>query len=180
MGSIIRLGCQNCYFCERVYSGGVFVTDSEGQFHICGSPIEQMVAEKITGLTWKQLKKENRLYWGRYAYCASCDSCSTYPAAYLHSSIQKDWLDSLSCNVCGDKALCELPLFQDAPFFSRNLLVFIGTICLSWLLQNPFFIFLGMAIFVFVGCIKLSREKQNLPCPRCKTNHAKFDYVGKT
>lgn len=72
MPAIMRIACSLCDFARGGSQSTTVVLKADGSELICPRPIESMVAEQATGMSWRELRRAGRI---RYRYAMVCLGC---------------------------------------------------------------------------------------------------------
>lgn len=126
MPAIVRVACAACEFAQAAHIPLTLVVDADGAEHICPHPGERRTAERITGVTWRELDRQNRILHRYALFCTTCGDVHHYAvrerksrlgfiAAITLNPKQRD-AEGVSCQSCGSSTLSPLDAsFADVP-----------------------------------------------------------------
>lgn len=95
MPMIYRIWCGSCSFrVPAIQYGEVYVTQDDGSELLCGHPGEEAAAEEATGMSWKELRRTDRIVFRRDMLCLSCGNRDHY------RQIRRGVLSPNRCTAC--------------------------------------------------------------------------------
>jgi len=116
--AIVRVSCATCDFAQEAHIPLTLVVDEHGTEHVCGHPGERRDAERITGLSWRELTRQNRIRHRHALICMTCGEVRHYAipprrrrlgliAAITVQPKQRD-ADGIACQSCRATTLSPL------------------------------------------------------------------------
>jgi predicted nucleic-acid-binding Zn-ribbon protein len=162
MPGIFQLTCEACDYSVLGGEACMSVVMDDGSETICSHPGERRCAERVTGKSWRQLARANRLIYRYALVCLSCGKMDYYGphdisqtqtgghySRYLHQPSLREAV-AYSCKTCGVKQL--YPLCGDME-------------------KGCFYLLLGF----------FHREPQKkVNCPKCRNGTLMLKMVGKS
>ena len=189
MATILTIDCSACGFQRKFAGTCTLVLDSQGDEHVCPHPGELAEAERVTGLSFKQLRQTGRLRLGAAALCPACGEIGHFVAPRKSIEairVRNKWLEGLSCRSCGAKGL--LPGARNAapPAGCATVGLLANAILWAPLLGHTYWAIpavVALAVFVFWWVYLARKEKEywaSIACPACQSRGLSVAMTGRS
>ena len=78
MPAIMRIACTVCDYAREGSQSLTILIKSDGSELICPHPVESMVAEEATGMSWRELRRARRIRYRQGMVCLGCGELGYY------------------------------------------------------------------------------------------------------
>jgi hypothetical protein len=158
MPLVYRTQCDSCDY-SKIFSASVtYVLMDDGSEEVCPHPGEAERAERITGRSWSELRKANRIFYRNLLVCLSCGAIDYYgprdlnvdmpPRGHIRSIVDNPSRGAAKLYTCRSCAKMELRSAADYAGITKSIYKYFGS------------------------------KRMDLPCPGCRKGIMAIEIFG--